>query len=430
MGRPRRKLLILLICAIAVVLFLVVWREREPSYQGRLLSDWLQLVNPTGSGLSAESQVAIRHIGSKGVPFLVKWMQLKPVQDRPGKMQMRLVILCFKLPRPLAEPLIRRLVIVDRYQLRYTACEALCELGPDARSAIPELSHLIETPNSAIALRVLAHIGDDGVPPILAVVTNRASPHRAEAIAVLASPEMKYTFNQTIISALMSCLDDSDFDVAFDAADVLCAHHIAPELVIFPLIRALERDDQLERRRVLGSLHAAFARNFSMASLLQFLQDTNSPYSSFAAGALGQVARREIILPALTNSLHDPRLPVRRAAVSALDLLESAAEPAVPALLDAWNDPDYKMRLLATNAICDMPAYAVLRDINSLSGEEALSQSEKISFFRGVHGYTPGPRITPLLNHPDIRIREMATNASQKLSENNSQNQTSQAPAH
>jgi hypothetical protein len=233
----------------------------------------------------------------------------------------------------------------------------------------------------------------------------------------------------------MSCLDDSDFNVAFDAAEILCDHHIEPELVIFPLIRALERDDQLERRRVLGYLHAFFARNFTMASLLGFLRDTNSLYSSYAAGALGQLAKRktdlmEAILPALTNSLCDPRLPVRRSDVNALDLLGDAAEPAVPALLDAWNDPDYKMRLLATNAICDMPAYTVLRDINSLTGREALPESEKISFFAEIHGYFPGPRLAPLLNHSDVRIREMATNAFQKLSENSSQNRTSQAPTH
>ena len=384
------------------------------------------VVNPTDGKLSAESQMAIRHIGSNGVPFLLKWMQLKPVQyQQPGPMRMRLVKLCLKLPRSLAEPLIRR-IIGHGIQPQYQSFEALCILGPEARSAIPELSRLIETSYSTMALGVLAHIGDEAVPPMLAVVTNRTSPYRAEVISVLAGSEMKYTFNQTVASTLMFCLDDSDFNVAFDAADVLCDHHIEPEVVLVPLIHALERDDQIERRRVLDYLHGFFARNFTMASVLQFLRDTNSSYSTYAAGALGQLAKGktdllEAILPALTNSLRDPRLPVRRAVASALDLLENAAEPAVPALLDAWNDPDYKMRLLATNAICDMPAYAILRDINSLSGEEALSESEKISFFRGIHGYIPGPKIAPLLNHYDPRIREMATNAFQKLRESSSE---------
>ncbi len=436
MMRTRRKLILVLLgCGVVVAVLVVAFRwHREPWYRGRSLSAWVDTLDYSQNQYPEESQVAIRHMGSDAVPYLLEWLQPKTAEDQyrlPGKMRMRLARLSLNLPQPVAQPLVRKLLISGVHDRQRQAFMALTVLGPEARSAIPTLTRMIETPSSGDALAILTGMGDEGVPPILAVITNRASPYRAPAIWALAKPETKYTFNQTVASTLMSCLDDSDFDVAFEAADLLCAHDIAPERVLFPVIDALERDDQIDRRSVTDYLHAAFARNFSMAALIQLLQDTNSAYSCYAAGGLGQLARRaadlpEGILPALTNSLRDPRLPVRRAAVSALDLLGDAAEPAVPALLDAWSDPDYKMRLFATNAVCDMTAYAVLRDMSTLSGKEALSESEKIDFFKETHKYTPGSQLEPLLNHSDVRIREMATNAFKKLQGSNGTNQTTE----
>src|SRR5262249_48714195 len=117
------------------------------------------------------------------------------------------------------------------------------------------------------------------------------------------------------------------------------------------------------------------------AQLVQYLQDTNSPLSLHAADALGQMAISnpnlpENVLPALTNSLHDPRPKVRLNAVDALSHFKNAPNTVGPALLDAWDDPDYSVRRAATNVFFELPAYNILRNAHVLT-QSAPWMSEK-----------------------------------------------------
>src|SRR3954469_4010547 len=92
-----RRIVLVLLAAGVIGLCAFLWPEPEPRYQGRKLSQWLLLrdsappfTRPNGLnarlasfksfpavsyGSSAETEDAIRHIGTNALPYLVKWIQ-------------------------------------------------------------------------------------------------------------------------------------------------------------------------------------------------------------------------------------------------------------------------------------------------------------------------------------------------------------------
>src|SRR5260370_33946332 len=94
---------------------------------------------------------------------------------------------------------------------------------------------------------------------------------------------------------------------------------------------ALQSNNSKLRQNASYSLGMILHRSFSPATLVQYLQDTNSPLSLYAADALGTMAQinaklPENVLPALTNSLNDLRPKVRLNAAAALGYFRNAPD--------------------------------------------------------------------------------------------------------
>src|SRR5262249_22093603 len=145
----------------------------------------------------------------------------------------------------------------------------------------------------------------------------------------------------------------------------LSTHKIAQHRAMQVYVEVLESNNTRLRNYASGFLIMNLRRNFSAPTLVQFLQDTNSPLSLYAADALGTLAQINAELPenalsALTNSLHDLRPKVRLNAAAALGNFRNAPEIVGPALLDAWTDPDRSVRRAATNAFFQVPPYSRL----------------------------------------------------------------------
>ena len=79
--RKRRKLLLIFLpCAIALVLLLTLWREREPCFGDRSLLQWIAITEHPDSDpdySKGDAQEAIHHIGTNDVPYLVKCIQYR-----------------------------------------------------------------------------------------------------------------------------------------------------------------------------------------------------------------------------------------------------------------------------------------------------------------------------------------------------------------
>jgi FOG: HEAT repeat len=458
----RKSVWIFLSCAIAAVLLFLLLHEPQPRYAGDTLGEWVYQLgatrpnpiaftlaanpaNPQGRTLlalglmldkrtshaEADAETAIERIGPAAVPFLIKWTNY---HERPWRQ--RLAVLCYKLPPKFRIPA-SRFVIGRGYEMREGAYSALAILGPQAKAAIPALSRQVETATQIGAadypLMILGRMGEDGLPTILQVLRNPANPNRPAAILALSHMDPGLIFNENITATLITCLDDTNRTVALTAGGILCSHKFDQEVVMRIFTAALQANDRHIRQEAATPIRVCLMQGFSVPTLLDLLRDTNSPYSSDAALVLQSMILSDIkmpdtVLPGLLGSLSDSRAKVRRHSATAIGNLREAAEPAVSSLLDLWNDPDVAVRWDATNALYQIPAYAVLKDVALL--DNITTEPARTKWIQRWMTDTPAPELTQLFQHPDPRIRQMATNAVQKLRQNSSENQRAASANH
>lgn len=122
---------------------------REPSYQGKRLSAWMNdFNNEEKPEVRQKARDAVRQIGTNGLPLIIEYLSS---QDSPAKLRLmdwskRQSILKFHLT-----PARKKI------GLAFNACDAL---GPAAQPAIPALSRFLNGPNpDAEALFLIARIG-------------------------------------------------------------------------------------------------------------------------------------------------------------------------------------------------------------------------------------------------------------------------------
>jgi HEAT repeat protein len=263
----------------------IVWpRDVEPVYQGKKLSRWLELYNGgiiEGSSVDQihEAKEAIHAMGSNAVPCLLKWGQYRTPLWRT-----KLADLAHRLP---GNP---NLGDVKAYRAA-VAWQALSLLGPEARSAVPELTRLVNDPNAEFSYReplyALGEIGEDGLPPLLAVLADPKRSDRGAAALIIGGMKNLGTNRVRAVVLLIQCLADPREMEAGDAANALGRLRMEPDLVV----------------------------------------------------------------PALTNCLSFSSLYVRCFAVRSLGRFGKEARPAVPSLVASLSDPDAAVREFSTNAL-------------------------------------------------------------------------------
>lgn len=119
------------ICALGVVALLAL-SQREPSFEGRYLSDWIWTMNGAQAGPEKEkARVVVRQLGSNSIPLLLKWLRR---EDRPS-----LTNRVDDLRHAIFYWLIRHKVIANR------PIRSLRDFNPShsamAMWALPELDH-------------------------------------------------------------------------------------------------------------------------------------------------------------------------------------------------------------------------------------------------------------------------------------------------
>ena len=144
-----------LVAAVAILFFSP---EREPSYGGRYLSEWLRVpgqFSPEGTRVDE----AIRHIGTNALPCLFRWIRAKPPPYgrlvESGKLPQWFVHLLLRFP-------LGRFLWHDRFD-DATVCTMM--LGAEARPTIPALVRVINHSKDPYrvsrAMLTLSFIGQD-----------------------------------------------------------------------------------------------------------------------------------------------------------------------------------------------------------------------------------------------------------------------------
>jgi HEAT repeat protein len=316
MPRGKRAIfsLVLFCFAIALAVGLRLYQNREPSYQGKPLNEWLKIYITTYNGpegpqsaRALESAEAVIQIGERGVPCLVKWISFEPAQW-PFRVYGRVLR---KFPLGSGNNWLLKMMMQNQALFRSHAATIGFEvLGSRASSAAPALTRLAKSTRPVQArmraLRALSCVGPSGVPPLLTALSDRDPNVGFFAAANLSSMTDLGSNGPVCVAALVRAVEQNP-RVAQPAIVAIGKLGLHPEVAVPALIRALKHP-------------SAEIRIASAISLGEFGE---------RAGAA---------IPALTEALSDPNFTLRGIAADALKLVAPETgqpSPAKPAIEQA-----------------------------------------------------------------------------------------------
>lgn len=276
----------MVLVACGILALAVLWqllRDREPSYQGRTLSEWVEQAGPAYLWNDSDEQVkAVRAIGTNAIPTILDWISYEP-----SPLRKKMAELAETLPfgiRPdsisFAEERADRAVTVFHI------------LGPRAQAAIPELTRLALTaPDQRRAVRciiALTHLGPEALPSALALVTNSPPHTRSYAILTLHA----YGTNAAVaVPILVQYLSDKDNWIAEDAATTLGGFGSLRSVVIQSLTNAMRSlSTQARVRAVEIILQAKAPTSETVPALLPLLTDPEYTVRDATTNVLLEIA--------------------------------------------------------------------------------------------------------------------------------------------
>lgn len=349
-------LLFLLACGAA---FLVL-HTREPRYNSRPLTSWLQQYTDawgTDSNQMAEAQNAIRSIGAnRSLPILFKLITSK--DDSFDKWLVD----------------VSRKAGIRRFAWRNeTTCQRYGEsgfeaLGSNAAPAVDALLKLVDDNNrTSVAITCLQNIGKPAESALCQCLTNHDSSARMFTIPALA----RVTGDAKIfISRVKGCLKDSDPSVRVAAVEAIGEQYSAPSLAIPILSETLNSTDEFVSELSITAI-AKFGTNGAAAfsSLSNLVASGRAAHAPAAMGALVDVSRKKAV-PILSNivvngdvSLSGPALMYLKSANPKLSAQMTLAE------LQSQN-PERRSQALSVVPTFDLETPGFAEALESLSKDD------------------------------------------------------------
>lgn len=237
--KPRvvcRNLIIGATVLLGIVLVCHSLAQREPSYGGRTLAQWVEDVPPPPYDYTKASNAvhAIRQIGTNGLPYLLRQMQTRDSHFRS---------LCLWLKERQS---VVRLSTQTAQSVRLDACYALIALGTAADPALSELTRLLHYQEFAAEVApTLTFFGEKGY---LALSTGLTNSHRDVRLATafnlpnLGARNPTNATNEAVIKyrreaavaipRLLAALDDQDPKVIYGVITALQCIGQKPEEVV------------------------------------------------------------------------------------------------------------------------------------------------------------------------------------------------------
>jgi HEAT repeat protein len=257
--------LALLGVAIAVRVF---WSlgPKEPSYDGRSLSAWLDEWGQAYNDRTNHATIAIRAIGSNALPILLS--RLSKEEPREERNLWRVVDQVL----PNLDPMNRE---INR---AVTAAEAINLLGVEAKPAFPTLTNLFSSRSHCLTAAIgLAGIGHEGVAVLLEALTNQDWVHRHSAATALG--EARSDFDK-VIPVLLEVVKiqghkKEGYLVRGAAGSALVQLHQEPHLVV-PVFSEFLTNPDANMRCFGASLLAGFGADAKAAVPLLLKERTDA----------------------------------------------------------------------------------------------------------------------------------------------------------
>lgn len=260
---------------------LVLWRvwPKEPAYNGRSLSHWLDEWGNAYNDRTHPATIAIRAIGSNGLPILLARIS----KDQSPEFWR---IVGKALPNDW-NPFSR-----DAYHA-VTAAEAINLLGVEAKPAFPTLTNLFSGRGHHLTAAIgLAGIGHEGVAVLLQALTNQDWAPRFSAATALGEAGSDF---DKVVPALIQVVKIGGTNTEARlfrgaAANALVELHQEPELVVPVFSEFLASPDADMRAwgaTVLGRLGAD--ANAAVPLLLKLRTDEDGDVRESAERALKEI---------------------------------------------------------------------------------------------------------------------------------------------
>ncbi|PYK97465.1 MAG: hypothetical protein DME19_16230 [Verrucomicrobia bacterium] len=266
MKRNRAIAVVALLAVLIMGTAFLALRPREPVYQGKPLSEWIDRL---GVGTDEQIQVAeeaVRRIGTNGLPALIRMIDSEDSWLKKKIMQLA------QKQSLLSVPLVSGRI--DQFR----AVNAFHVLGAEAKPASSDLLKLVENgpdPVRSYALSALADVGPDAraVPTLVCCLKDhtRADYTRFKAAIALGTMRSKA---EIAIPELLAALRDRNDDVRCHAAWALAQINRESNEVVPALTELLNDADSRVRNRAAVSL-GEFGTNAKAAipALLRLLND-------------------------------------------------------------------------------------------------------------------------------------------------------------
>jgi HEAT repeat protein len=371
----RRKKLLALLVLLACAAVLVVLRTREPRYNGRRLTSWLQQCTDTplsDTNQLTEARNAIRAIGAeRSLPTLLKLITAKDTVFSKWTMD---VSKKFKVPF---------FRWSDETDCHLNGLAGFEVLGSNAAPALGALTKLLNHKDSALmAERSLEYIGKPAEGALCQCLTNRDWRVRSFSILALAGVTDDV---ETYISRVKGCLNDTNSEVQVSAVEGIGSQVHAPDLAIPILKQTLNSTDDF-----VSATSAEMIRGFgtngepTFSALTNLIASGRLRPAGIALQALAVVAPARAV-PILSNTVVNGHISLQIEALR--DLRSIAPDLCVHMTLAELRSPDPQRRSQALAVVVNF-------DLNSPGIVDALKLARQ----------DDNPQVA---EHAEIAIRQM-----------------------
>lgn len=295
-----------------------------------------------------------------------------------------------------AAPALVRSLAHPNLQVRMQAVEALGKLGPAAQTAIPALENLVRDEDAALRSLAVATLGILGVrprsQPLLRAALSDAVPDVRRA-ALVAFKQVRHLQPESLDAVTRALADDNE-DIKMLACEALVEKLGPDPMIVHVLADIVTSPDRSETRAAACNLLGQMGDDAqsTVAMLLDAIQGSDAAVreaalravvfiqgpEAFAGFMLGQRdddpsirvlasagwrkahAIPEQAIPLLIQALHDPEYRVRANVAHALGRVDPLPEAAVAPLMECVRDPHDEVRIHAAVALRAAPSSSAL----------------------------------------------------------------------
>ncbi len=310
--------------------------------------------------------------------------------------------------------------------IRQKAANALGEMGPEAKLAIPGLMKLLKDPDDLtrrMATEALNQIGPPNRGELGALTAAlKDSSTEVRAYAALALGKLGSDAGSALPD-LLEATKDKELSVRANALRALGGMGSGEKAKVAPVLTKVMEEDGAREIRV-AAAEALAGLTSDVPELVKIVKHKDADARVFGIRALAKLGKNaKDAIPELTQAAKGGDPAVRREAMLALAGMMPEAKEAFPVLTDGLKDPDKQMRMSTAQAMGLIgaearPAVPALADMVKDKDKEirlaALTALSRI----GREARAAAPTLAETLRDPDDEIRDAAIEAAGALGPN------------